>query len=153
MKNHIHKTNEENGKDNELLVLNYLNKKEINWVAKKDKNAIIDFKHTKKNREAELKSRNFSSTDFPDWQIGTNKIEKMLFNIDTRYTVFFLFYDGLFKWDFKWHKLMTDCDYRQGGTTKRGRDERTHNVFIKRECLKKITNKIKTPETMDECLL
>ena len=77
----------------------------------------------------------------------------MIKNPHKKYTIFFLFYDGLFKWDFKWQKLITDCDYRLGGTIRRGRDETKNNVFIKRECVKKITNKIKTPDPFDECLI
>ena len=150
--NQIHKNNVKEGRENEEMVLNYLNRKEERWISRPEY-SVIDFSHTSKNKQAELKSRKFKSSAFPDWQIGANKIQEMVDNPNTEYIVYFLFYDGLFYWKFHWTKLMTDCEYRMGGTIKRGRDETKKNVFIRKECLTKLTDKIKYPEDFDKCML
>ena len=133
--------NKKQGRINEKKVLNYLNRNndiDDYWINNNITNdrSIIDFIHNEKKIKIELKSRNFNVDSFDDWQIGLNKIQEMIDDKDYTYFVFFLFYDG--------------------GTTKRGTDETTTNsVYIKKEHLLHITNKvINIPIDDDEgCLL
>ena len=133
--------NKKQGRINEKKVLNYLNRNndiDDYWIDNNITNdrSIIDFIHNEKKIKIELKSRNFNVDSFDDWQIGLNKIQEMIDDKDYTYFVFFLFYDG--------------------GTTKRGTDETTTNsVYIKKEHLLHITNKvINIPIDDDEgCLL
>ena len=153
--------NRKQGRINEKKVLNYLNRNnDINdyWIDNNITNdrSIIDFIHNEKKIKIELKSRNFNVDSFDDWQIGLNKIEEMIDDKDYTYFVFFLFYDGLYYWKYNLPNLINQCSCKEGGTTKRGTDETTTNsVYIKKEHLLHITNKvINIPIDDDEgCLL
>ena len=153
--------NKKQGRINEKKVLNYLNRNnDINdyWIDNNITNdrSIIDFIHNEKKIKIELKSRNFNVDSFDDWQIGLNKIEEMIDDKDYTYFVFFLFYDGLYYWKYNLPNLINHCSCKEGGTTKRGTDETTTNsVYIKKEHLLHITNKvINIPIDDDEgCLL
>ena len=153
--------NKKQGRINEKKVLNYLNRNnDINdyWIDNNITNdrSIIDFIHNEKKIKIELKSRNFNFDSFDDWQIGLNKIEEMIDDKDYTYFVFFLFYDGLYYWKYNLPNLINHCSCKEGGTTKRGTDETTTNsVYIKKEHLLHITNKvINIPLDDDEgCLL
>jgi|TARA_R110001632_G_scaffold123762_2_gene236473 hypothetical protein len=153
--------NRKQGRINEKKVLNYLNRNnDINdyWIDNNITNdrSIIDFIHNEKKIKIELKSRNFNVDSFDDWQIGLNKIQEMIDDKDYTYFVFFLFYDGLYYWKYNLPNLINHCSCKEGGTTKRGTDETTTNsVYIKKEHLLHITNKvINIPLDDDEgCLL
>ena len=153
--------NKKQGRINEKKVLNYLNRNnDINdyWIDNNITNdrSIIDFIHNEKKIKIELKSRNFNVDSFDDWQIGLNKIQEMIDDKDYTYFVFFLFYDGLYYWKYNLPNLINHCSCKEGGTTKRGTDETTTNsVYIKKEHLLHITNKvINIPLDDDEgCLL
>ena len=143
--------NRKQGRINEKKVLNYLNRNNIT-----NDRSIIDFIHNEKKIKIELKSRNFNVDSFDDWQIGLNKIQEMIDDKDYTYFVFFLFYDGLYYWKYNLPNLINHCSCKEGGTTKRGTDETTTNsVYIKKEHLLHITNKvINIPLDDDEgCLL
>ena len=146
--------NRKQGRINEKKVLNYLNRN--NDINITNDRSIIDFIHNEKKIKIELKSRNFNVDSFDDWQIGLNKIQEMIDDKDYTYFVFFLFYDGLYYWKYNLPNLINHCSCKEGGTTKRGTDETTTNsVYIKKEHLLHITNKvINIPLDDDEgCLL
>ena len=153
--------NKKQGRINEMKVLNYLNRNndiDDYWIDNNITNdrSIIDFIHNEKKIKIELKSRNFNVDSFDDWQIGLNKIQEMIDDKDYTYFVFFLFYDGLYYWKYNLPNLINHCSCKEGGTTKRGTDETTTNsVYIKKEHLLHITNKvINIPIDDDEgCLL
>tara|TARA_R110000764_G_scaffold239531_1_gene339156 strand:- start:44 stop:523 length:480 start_codon:yes stop_codon:yes gene_type:complete len=153
--------NKKQGRINEKKVLNYLNRNndiDDYWIDNNITNdrSIIDFIHNEKKIKIELKSRNFNVDSFDDWQIGLNKIQEMIDDKDYTYFVFFLFYDGLYYWKYNLPNLINHCSCKEGGTTKRGTDETTTNsVYIKKEHLLHITNKvINIPIDDDEgCLL
>jgi hypothetical protein len=160
--NYIRCLNQTQGKINETKVLTYLNRKndpEDYWVDNNEKNdrEVIDFKHSEKKIKIELKSRNFNYRDFPDWQVGLNKIREMTLNPEYTYFIFFLFYDGLYYWKYNLPNLINHCSCKEGGTMKRGENEITDNVFIKREHLELITKEVlNEPLEEDEdegCLL
>lgn len=153
--------NKKQGRINEKKVLNYLNRNndiDDYWIDNNITNdrSIIDFIHNQKKIKIELKSRNYTVDSFDDWQIGLNKIQEMIDDKDYTYFVFFLFYDGLYYWKYNLPNLINHCSCKEGGTIKRGTDETTTNsVYIKKEHLLHITNKvINIPIDDDEgCLL
>lgn len=159
--NYIKCLNQTQGKLNETKVLKYLNRKNDEddfWVDNNVKNnrGVIDFRHNTKNFMIELKSRNFNYNDYDDWQIGLNKIVHMMENPEYQYVVFFLFYDGLYSWNFNIANLINNCCCKEGGTNKRGTNEITDNVFIKKEYLTLVSDKVVNEpleEDDDICLL
>ena len=159
--NFIKCSNVKSGKINEKKVLDYLNRNNDPvdyWINNNVKNEydVIDFKHNERNLKIELKSRNYKSNDFVDWQIGMNKIMEMINDKENRYYVFFLFYDGLYKWDFHMKNLINQTTCKEGGTERRGKNERTEDsVYIKAEYLDLVTRKV-VNEPLDDfevCLL
>ena len=161
--NYIRCLNQTQGKLNETKVLKYLNRNNDPadyWIDNNEKNdrEVIDFKHNEKKIKIELKSRNFNYNDFDDWQVGLNKIKEMAENPEYTYFIFFLFYDGLYYWKFNFANLINHCSCKEGGTTKRGTDETTMNVFIKKEHLDLISKvvineRLEKKDNDDECLL
>jgi hypothetical protein len=156
MDNKVQEQNIQQGEINEEKVLNFLNRDDIEWK-RTTKFDIFDYKHKTRPFIIELKSRNNLYTDYPDWQIGMNKIIQIgKDRKNNTYFIFFLFYDGLYKWKYSLKNLINDCVVKDGGTIKRGRNELTENVFIDAKKLEFITDTIcNIPiDTADEgCLL
>ena len=67
----------------------------------------IDFKHKRKKKNAELKSRDYNFNDCKDWKVGLNKInDARRFFLDGGTTlIYMMFYDGLYFWKFHPDKI------------------------------------------------
>ena len=89
------------GRINENKFKEFMEKKEDCKLKRfKDKYCELDFRVD--NRLLELKSRNNKLKTYPDTMIGYNKIKKARKKIKKGFNVefYFLFQDGLYKWNF-----------------------------------------------------
>ena len=103
------------GKLNEKKFTEYIEKnKNIKLKRFRDKYAELDFRSG--NTLMELKSRNNTYKRYFDTMCGYNKIEKARKKIKKGYKVeiYFLFTNGLYKWDFK----ENDFNVRKGGRSR-----------------------------------
>lgn len=127
------------GRKNENKFKNFLEESE-NIILKRfrDKYSELDFRCGK--RLIELKSRNNPHNRYPDTMCGYNKIIKARKKIKIGYTVeiYFLFTDGLYKWNF----VDDAFNVRMGGRDDRGKYEYKDYAYIPIEDLVFITDKI-----------
>jgi hypothetical protein len=127
------------GEKNEIKFRKYLQESENIKIKKfRDKYSELDFRCNK--RLMELKSRNNRMNRYADTMCGMNKIIKARNKIKRGYSVevYFLFTDGLYKWDF----VDNAFDVRMGGRNDRGEYEYKEYAYIPINDLKFITNKI-----------
>jgi len=129
------------GLDNEKKWLKYMGK---DWEKTPNKYDSFDFR--KGNSIAELKSRKINHNKHRTTFFGANKIYDILTNKygdyrEMKFTFYFLYLDGLYKWDFK----KGDYFIANGGRRDRGRDETCSMCYIpieKLECVSKSISSI-----------
>jgi hypothetical protein len=129
------------GEKNEIKFKKFIQEKENIKVNKfRDKYSELDFRCDK--RLMELKSRKNSYNRYWDTMCGYNKIIKARKKIAKGYSVeiYFLFTDGLYKWDFK----ENDFDVRKGGRNDRGEWEEKDYAYIPITSLELISKEIKS---------
>jgi len=129
------------GKKNEIKFQNYIEDSEkIKLKRFRDKYSELDFRCDK--RLIELKSRTNRYNRYWDTMCGFNKIEKARKKIKRGYSVeiYFLFTDGLYKWDFK----ENDFNVRKGGRNDRGEWEEKDYAYIPITSLELISKDIKS---------
>lgn len=131
-----------NGIKNECKVLKYLNSIENNNYTKLGNNDCFDFQD--KNIYIELKSRNNKSDLYATTMVGLNKIKIAEQDKENTYKFLFLFYDGLFEWQFN----KDQYNISKGGRNDRGRPEFKNYAYIPIEYLKLITTDIKSKKPM-----
>ena len=128
------------GNMNEKKVLKYLNEKtefiNDNFKLHKNQWATIDFVNS--NYVAELKSRRCYVRSYPDTMCGLNKIKYAEDHPEKNVVFYFLYQDGLYKWDYN----KDQYSIRGGGRNDRERDERKDYGYILIEHLELITNEI-----------
>ena len=93
----------------------------------------------------ELKSRNCSINDYPDFMFGFNKITDGFKKLNNGFRVFFwiALNEGLFEWELTQEKYDLnggDLQKREGGTNNRGYDDYKYHYFVKRENWKKVSD-------------
>ena len=133
------------GLDNEKKWLKYMGKlDEGKWEKTPNKYDSFDFR--KGNSIAELKSRKINHNKHRTTFFGANKIYDILTNKygdyrEMKFTFYFLYLNGLYKWDFK----KGDYFIANGGRRDRGRDETCSMCYIpieKLECVSKSISSI-----------
>ncbi len=128
------------GKENEIKFKKFMNKYENIKLKKfKDRYAELDFRY--ENRLLELKSRNISHNEFSSTIVGENKIIKARKKTNYKTEFYFLFTDGLYRWDYNEDEIMCIMDAVR---TDRGRYEVKPHAFINIKNLKLINNSVKS---------
>lgn len=113
------------GFNNEDKFLDYINTdNEYKWEKFKNKSAPFDFYNN--TSFAELKSRRCDSRQYEDTMVGLNKLKICETFPNKNYIFYFLFTDGLYKWDYNFDEYKT----RDGGRWDRGRREVKPYGFI-----------------------
>lgn len=127
------------GERTEKVFFKYVNEnlfKDDNLIKGNDY-SVYDFSN--KNCFVELKSRTNNYKKYETTMVGYNKLkiaEKD--ETDNNYIFFFLFTDGLYKWDFN----IREYQVKNGGRYDRGRPEFKPHSFIPIEYLKLVTKDI-----------
>ena len=129
------------GKLNEKRLINYLNKDEKKYFLVKNDFAYMDFKeYGNLNFLGELKSRTINIDKHDTAIIGKEKIGEAIkshyLQDDKTYTFYYLYTDGLYKYDFNIEdihngKIFLNWWYRYN----RGKEEKKKVFYIKRELL------------------
>jgi hypothetical protein len=135
------------GERTEKVFLKYVNEnifKDDN-LKKGNNYSIYDFSN--KNCFVELKARTNNYKKYETTMIGYNKL-KIAENDETdkKYIFYFLFTDGLYKWDFN----MKEYQVKNGGRYDRGRPEFKLHSFIPIEFLKLVTEDINSNTEFQE---
>lgn len=138
-KEKIKKRDLKKGKENELKVYEYL-KNNVYPKIKKSKGefAVFDFKL--KNLRIEVKSRNCYSNTYKTTIVGKNKI-KYLEKYNYEGVFYFLFEDGLYRWDYNPNNP-NEFYTKLGGRKDRGKKEIKKYAYIYKKYLKLITRSI-----------
>jgi len=128
------------GEENEKKFKRFMNKYEnIKLKKYKDRYAEIDFRY--ENRLLELKSRNISHNQFPTTIVGYNKIKKARKKKNFKTEFYFLFTDGLYRWDYDEDEILCVMDAVRAD---RGRLEIKEHAYISIKNLKLINNSVKS---------
>ena len=124
------------GTQRERLVVDYLNSKHKRnkYELYKEKNSVMDFYNDK--YECELKSRKNKYDAYPTTMLGLNKVQDM--KPDKKYRYYFLFTDGLYRWEYNKDDFVT----RNGGRCDRGKYEIKKYIYIDIKKLKLLTTRI-----------
>ena len=124
------------GEIKERLVVDYLNSKhkKDKYELYKEKNSVMDFYNDK--YECELKSRKNKYDAYPTTMLGLNKVQDM--KPDKKYRYYFLFTDGLYRWEYNKDDFVT----RNGGRCDRGKYEIKKYIYIDIKKLKLLTTRI-----------
>ena len=134
------------GEIKERLVVDYLNSKhkQNKYTRYEKRNSVMDFYND--IYECELKSRTCSHDKYPTTMFGLNKIQDM--KPDKKYRFYFLFTDGLYRWEYNKDQFTT----RYGSRCDRGYFESKKHVYIDINNLKLLTTRINsnTEKTFQE---
>jgi len=133
------------GDKNEIKLLEFFKMKGLHKGIKKRKNkmAILDYyildKDTKKSiHDVELKSRRYRHNYFPDIGFGENKYDmsvSRLSKYNIAQTYYFLFTDGLYKWELT-NPDTQEEEFRRGTICNKARNGKPHPaIFVKNENL------------------
>ena len=128
------------GLDNEKKWLRYMGD---DW--KKTPNKYDSFDFLKNNEVAELKSRKINHNKFTSAMFGANKIYDILTKkygdyTKMKFTFYFLYRDGLYKWDFRKGQYFI----AKGGRKDRGKDEIGWCCYVPLQYLQCISTKIRS---------
>ena len=132
------------GQENEIKFKKFMNSYEnIKLKKYKDKYAELDFRY--QNRLLELKSRTISHNQFPTTIVGENKIKKARRKNNFKTEFYFLFTDGLYRWDYNEDEILCIMDAVR---TDRGRYEVKPHAYISIKNLKLINNNINSVKSI-----
>lgn len=129
------------GDINEKKFYTYMKENGKKIKSHKRKYSVFDYyfkdKVNDKRVEIELKSRNNSYEKYPTTMVGYNKI-KYLQKYNKKGVFYFLFTNGLYKWDYN------EFEYKvnQGGRRDRGKDEIKEYAFIPIKKLKLVNGEL-----------
>ena len=136
------------GKMNEKKLINYLNKEEKKYFLVKNKFAYMDFKeYGNFNFLGELKSRNINHDKHETAIIGKEKIGEAIkshyLQEGKTYRFYYLYTDGLFKYDFNMEDIHNNKLYLGDWFRySRGKEENKKVFYINRELLEFVSNDI-----------
>ena len=135
------------GERTEKVFLKYVNEniyKDDN-LKKGNDYSVYDFSN--KNSFVELKARTNNYKKYETTMVGYNKLKiAERDETDKKYIFYFLFTDGLYKWDFN----MKEYQVKNGGRYDRGRPEFKLHSFIPIEFLKLVTKDINSNTEFQE---
>jgi hypothetical protein len=128
------------GERTEKVFLKFINNNEFKdnkLIKAKSKTSVFDFSN--ENHCVELKGRTNTYKEYQTTMVGYNKVQVAEKDkTDKKYIFFFLFTDGLYKWDFN----KDEFQVKKGGRYDRGRPEFKDYSYIDIDYLKLVTETI-----------
>ena len=142
----------------EYKLFKYLRKEnpDVEWLTKKDPYSHFDYRLG--DHFIELKTRHYVKKRF-DYEgskghmIETSKFQYLKKNKIKSASIFYLYEDGLYRYDFKRSECNKGVTQGLGGRKDRAVCELKKTSYIKGRYLKLITTKIKAPKKISLCVL